>query len=770
MGGTPPRQSARRRLRGALLARRLTFAVALAVAACAQTAAASFLSGLTATDYPAGAPLNILAHSLFSARRIPYDYFSLPFCPAPAEAGQRAAASGADTVSLGQILLGERAHLTAFDLRMRRDVACATACTATFDATALTTLARHVRFGYRARLTLDGMPAVVREPSGVHYELGHALGYTSAPDGLVARAAAMNAVRALRDGMGAGLTHAASSGGGGGPGGGGLKIPTVIRSLLARHALTGALRRSKHYVYNHLDFTVLYHVPDDLESVAGRGALSDGNSYRVVGFEVIPRSAQYPLSNPPAGSDPASHCVSAADTPAGVQEPMEITFGAHSGADADVDAGDAADAPGAARRGGSGDDSVAPRDIKFTYSVRFVESSVAWVTRFDTLLKVSRGRSKIQWFAIVNSMMLAVFLSAVFAAVLLRTLRRDCARYGFSAARNDGVLDDFNDDFENDSGWRMLRGDVFRPPPAGSLLCILCGSGSQLTLVMFVTLVAAVLGLISPGRRGQLVTCLVVLYALSSCVAGYVAASMHRAIGGSRWRLVTFGVAVVLPGVAFSTFLVVNVFLWAMGSIGAAPFTTLFLLLFLWLGVSVPLAFAGTYFGYIRKVYDFPVRTNQIPRQIPPQARHLSSPYLLLAAGAIPFGMVGIELRLILRSIMQQEIYHMFAFLLAISALLAVTCAEVSVVLCYVRLANEDWAWWWPSFWASGSSGLYVFAFSLYTLATSAGVEPGHIVSSVLFVAYSALFSFGFTLLTGSIGCLSALAFVRRIFSVSSDD
>ena len=33
-----------------------------------------------------------------------------------------------------------------------------------------------------------------------------------------------------------------------------------------------------------------------------------------------------------------------------------------------------------------------------------------------------------QWFAVVNSLMLASFLSASLAAVQLRTLRRDCAR------------------------------------------------------------------------------------------------------------------------------------------------------------------------------------------------------------------------------------------------------------------------------------------------------------------------------------------------------
>lgn len=736
-----------RRRRVAVMAAQIRVAAAaVLLAALLSIGDASFLSGFTAVDYPEDAPLDVLAHSLFSRHKLPFDYFSLPFCPPLIDAAARVEASHANDVSFGQILLGERAHLTAYPLRMRRDVSCAHLCSQPFSVKNARALAKRIHFGYRARFTLDGMPAIMRDPSGGHFELGVPLGFVDRESPIALKAAAGKLVESLRKrnaALGVSRRQLLSTDA--------LRMPSVVRSAVKMAPkLYGALISSKIFLYNHLDITVMYHVPDDLESVTGTGAFSTGDKYRVVGFEVVPRSVKYPLSNPVPGSDPESHCLSAQDTPQGPQEPWQI------------------------ERSGTSDGGVdhhdKTQDIKFTYSVRFVESNVAWMTRFDTLLKVSRGRSKVQWFAIVNSMMLATFFTFVFAAVLLRTLRRDCARYGFSAGRGDAILDEFNDDFENDSGWRMLRGDVFRAPRAGSLLCVLCGSGMQLAVVLFVTLLAAVVGIISPSRRGQLVASLVVMYALSSSVAGYVAASMHRAIGGSRWRVVTFGVALVLPGIAFTVFVVINMFLWFMGSIGAAPFSTLFGVLLLWLGVSVPLAFAGTYFGYIRKVYDFPVRTNQIPRQIPPQARVLSSPLVLVGAGIIPFGMVGIELRLILKSIMESEMYHMFAFLLAVSILLVVTCAEVSVVLCYMRLANEDWAWWWPSFWASGSSGLYVFLFSIYMLSTSSSISAGHTVSNLLFIAYSGLFATAFSLLTGSIGCLSSLAFVRRIFSVSSDD
>ena len=59
--------------------------------------------------------------------------------------------------------------------------------------------------------------------------------------------------------------------------------------------------------------------------------------------------------------------------------------------------------------------------------------------------------------------------------------------------------------------------------------------------------------------------------------------------------------------------------MWGQKSSGAVPFGTLFALCFLWFGISVPLVFIGSYFGYKKPAPEDPVRTNKIPRQIPEQ-------------------------------------------------------------------------------------------------------------------------------------------------------
>ena len=54
------------------------------------------------------------------------------------------------------------------------------------------------------------------------------------------------------------------------------------------------------------------------------------------------------------------------------------------------------------------------------------------------------------------------------------------------------------------------------------------------------------------------------------------------------------------------------------------PFTTMLALLCMWFGISLPLVFLGYFFGYRKQPYEHPVRTNQIPRQVPEQMWYMS--------------------------------------------------------------------------------------------------------------------------------------------------
>ncbi len=70
------------------------------------------------------------------------------------------------------------------------------------------------------------------------------------------------------------------------------------------------------------------------------------------------------------------------------------------------------------------------------------------------------------------------------------------------------------------------------------------------------------------------------------------------AVQGEEWKKTTLKTALLFPGVVFAIFFMLNLLVWGQRSSGAVPFGTLFALCFLWFGISVPLVFIGSYFGY----------------------------------------------------------------------------------------------------------------------------------------------------------------------------
>jgi transmembrane 9 superfamily member 2/4 len=157
--------------------------------------------------------------------------------------------------------------------------------------------------------------------------------------------------------------------------------------------------------------------------------------------------------------------------------------------------------------------------VTYSYSVNFLKNNnIKWTSRWDYIL-YSLPSSNIQWFSIVNSLVIVLFLTGMIAMILLRTLRRDIARYNEAS---------MSEEVQEESGWKLVHGDVFRAPSRGMLLSVLVGSGVQLIFMIIVTLIFACLGFLSPANRGALMTCAMVCYTLLGTPAGYVAARLYK--------------------------------------------------------------------------------------------------------------------------------------------------------------------------------------------------------------------------------------------------
>jgi transmembrane 9 superfamily protein 2/4 len=76
------------------------------------------------------------------------------------------------------------------------------------------------------------------------------------------------------------------------------------------------------------------------------------------------------------------------------------------------------------------------------------------------------------------------------------------------------------------------------------------------------------------------------------------AARLYKTFRGDQWKKMTMRTALLFPGIVFGVFFILDLVIWGQKSSGAVPFGTLLALCFLWFGVSVPLVFVGSYYGF----------------------------------------------------------------------------------------------------------------------------------------------------------------------------
>ena len=138
-----------------------------------------------------------------------------------------------------------------------------------------------------------------------------------------------------------------------------------------------------YYVFNHVDIVIYYH--DGHGEDWGKYLSSTEAGGRIVAVKITPRSIAH---------DNDQSCNSETLKPA-----LSIK------GEGSVDA-----------------------TITYSYTVTFnVQNDVKWSSRWDYILE-SMPHTNIQWFSILNSLVIVLFLSGMVAMILLRTLHKDIAR------------------------------------------------------------------------------------------------------------------------------------------------------------------------------------------------------------------------------------------------------------------------------------------------------------------------------------------------------
>ena len=238
--------------------------------------------------------------------------------------------------------------------------------------------------------------------------------------------------------------------------------------------------------------------------------------------------------------------------------------------------------------------------VTWTYGIYWQPSTTVFATRWDSLLHVFDPTT--HWLGVIMSSIIVILLVTMIASILARVLKKDIARYNrldlFNLDDLSGTAAQVEDGVQEDSGWKLVHGDVFRPPKNPLLLSVLLGNGSQLFVMTGTTIVFALLGFLSPSNRGSLGTVVILLYTVFGFIGGYVSARVYKSFGGEAWKQNMALTPLVIPGIVFATFFLLNFFLWLRQSSGAVPFTTMLVILGIWFVISVPLSIMGSWAGF----------------------------------------------------------------------------------------------------------------------------------------------------------------------------
>lgn len=409
-------------------------------------------------------------------------------------------------------------------------------------------------------------------------------------------------------------------------------------------------------------------------------------------------------------------------------------------------------------------DTTMGQEIGFSYSVEWVhQPHMKYEHRMDRYADSTFLPSsfEIHWLAVINSFVLVLLLTAFLAIILMRILKKDFSKY----------MDVDEDELtEEETGWKMIHGDIFRAPESLSTFCAIVGSGAQLFFTVTIVLGCVLIGAFQATKRGAILTAFIIIYALCGVIGGLVSGRLHKQLKGRDWVWNVVLTSGIFPTPLACVFAWVNSVAWNSGSTAALPATTIMLMCGILLFVHFPLVVTGAIVGRnLTDDYRPPCRTNKVAREVPEITQWYRHPIAqFFMAGFLPFSAIYIELHYIFASIWGHKIYTLFGILYIAFVMLVTVTSFITVALLYFQLAREDHRWWWRSLFNGGATGFFIFGYSFFYYFHRSHMDG--LLQLSFYFGYTGLVSYAFFMMLGFVGFMSSFVFVDYIYGAVKTD
>lgn len=169
------------------------------------------------------------------------------------------------------------------------------------------------------------------------------------------------------------------------------------------------------------------------------------------------------------------------------------------------------------------------------------------------------------------------------------------------------------------------------------LFAIVVGTGIQILAMVFMFMLFVLMGIITPHKRGALITALYFFFIMLSNISGYYSARIYKMFQGSDWLLCTMLTSMVFPCFVFIISLIINFAKWLEQSSSTISFPTFIVLILLYCFFSVPNVWLGSFIGFKKSTIKNPGKINKLSREIPKQPLRMRSKIWIPIGGAVIF-------------------------------------------------------------------------------------------------------------------------------------
>lgn len=395
-------------------------------------------------------------------------------------------------------------------------------------------------------------------------------------------------------------------------------------------------------------------------------------------------------------------------------------------------------------------------DIDYTISIKYIENNtVPYKDRWDKYLALQKMIISNDW----KNILVLLCVNLILSLATYKLVMWNMNKY----KRQNAVEKTLDMEFDDDHGWKLLLGDIYRQPGKLSLLCTLVGSGIHTLATALIISFMGASGILPVGNRGLLATASILVFSLLPFITSFTSMKLYLLYEGRLFkRNMTLNCCLV-PLFTFGLLLSTNISNVVklpshIHSPSVIPLKVLIAFIPMWLILYVPSALLGSVLAKKTTRSDKqPRKVNKIQRLIPPQPFFSKMIFLCILVSALPFSSVFLIIKhtfgndILISGLIPKEQYVLLSVSLIV---VAYNCFIMGVIITYSLLIFENWKWCWKAFMTLfiGMFG-YTFVYGCFI------IDAYHNI--VKYLALGLLLG----LICGSFSFLGGIVCVKKMFS-----